>query len=109
MVRIPWFKTPAWRVEVSLDRVPFILDFRYNGTSAAWYMDVLTRDESVLVAGVKLVQGAALLDQFIDPRLPAGEMLVVSSGTCGCAPNYDEMGGVASLLYIPASELSDAV
>jgi hypothetical protein len=108
-VRIPWIKTPAWRVEVSLEQLPFVLDFRYNSIAEAWFMDVLLRDETIVVGGIKLVQGAALLQQHIDDRLPPGEFVVVSSGVCGCAPDYDEMGAGASLIYVPSDELSNAV
>lgn len=109
MVKIPWIKTPAWRAEVSLDQLPFVLDFRYNTSAEAWFMDILLRDETVVVGGVKMVQGAALLQQHIDDRLPPGEFVVVSSGVCGCAPDYDEMGSEAALIYASASELINAV
>lgn len=95
---------PEWVQETQLDGRSYRLRARWNTTSNRWSLDMLTRDRTLIVAGLRLVRGAGLLFQFQDTRLPAGDLVVYDIGTP--VDDYTDFPqGRAVLAYLSAAEI----
>jgi hypothetical protein len=80
------------RVGTVIDGTPYILDIRWNGRDAAWYMDILAEDESPIRTGVKLVLGAFLGGRTVDPRFPFGALVASDLSGEGRDATFDDLG-----------------
>lgn len=96
---------PDYRVGTTLDGENFLLDLRWNYRDGAWYMDVLTPDESVVRAGIKLVLGAYLGRRSADDRMPPGLLIVSDLANEGRDANIDDLGTRVVVHYFAADEL----
>lgn len=95
---------PEWVQETQLDGRSYRLRARWNTVSGAWSLDVLTRDQTLIIAGLRLVRGAGLLSQFQDNRLPDGDLVVYDA--VNLVDDYtDFVNGRAVLAYLSASEI----
>ncbi|QDP66991.1 MAG: hypothetical protein Unbinned3138contig1000_33 [Prokaryotic dsDNA virus sp.] len=106
MQRIVFPDAPGWVQSVKLDGKTYKLRARWNVSANTWSLDVLTRGERLLVAGLRLVRGQALLRQFQNLELPPGDLFVYDTGARG--DEYtDFTEGRAVLAYITADEVAD--
>lgn len=105
MARVIQFPdAPEWQQSVSLDGRTYTLRARYNVVSEQWSMDILTRNKSLLVGGIRLVRGVRLMSQFNDDRLPPGDFAVIGEGKNGGLGCFCFREGRAQLLYLEAGE-----
>lgn len=91
--------------EVTLEDTSYRLEFRYNGRSGQWTMNVLDIDLNPLIAGVPLVLNFSLFDQYPGRNLPPGEFYVVDTTEKERAIDRGNMGTILSLVYIGEDEL----
>lgn len=98
---------PEWSQRVKLDGKSYGLRARWNTSSLAWSLDVLTSGGVLIVAGIRVVRGAAMLSQFKDARLPSGDLVAYDVGATG--DEYtDFTSGRAVLAYVTAAEMAGA-
>ncbi|MBC7074657.1 MAG: hypothetical protein H5T98_01015 [Syntrophomonadaceae bacterium] len=65
-----------------------------------WYMDINDSAGNSVLAGIPLITGASLLEQFAYLML-GGDLLVKSSGVDSDAmPTYDNLGSTANLYWV---------
>ncbi len=76
---IPLFDTPAFRQAVILDGRNYILRISWNTRGEFWSMSIYDGNETLLRAGIKLVQWYPLRAQYNDPALPPGEFLLIDT------------------------------
>jgi hypothetical protein len=93
-VIIPWQESPDFQMEIALDRFVYLLRARWNTVALSWGVDLLTRAQTPVLFGIRLVQNAELIlgrGEFT----PAGSMFVL-----GSEPNYSNMvSGSSQLVY----------
>ena len=77
MIKIPFKSTPAFKEEILLDNIPYILEFTFNSRGDFWVLNIYSVDETLLIAGIKLVINYELISQFTDRGLPKGQLYVV--------------------------------
>lgn len=100
-VQISFTDRPDFQMEVTLERVVYLMRLRWNHMASSWAFDLLTRAKSPLVYGVRLVAGVPLLMGHAKDQLPAGEFYVF-----GEPVSYSSfLDGDSRLLYLSEEEL----
>lgn len=97
---------PEWSQKVRLDGKSYKLRVRWNTSSEAWSVDVLTSGSVLIVSGLRIVRGQALLRQLQDARLPSGDLFAYDTGA-RTDEYLDFTEGRAKLAYITAQEVED--
>lgn len=91
--RLPLVPTiPNYRVGTSLSGFQYILDIRWNARDEAWYMDVRSEDETLLLAGMKIVLGSILGGRVVDQDFPPGIMVAYDLANTGTEAGIDDLG-----------------
>jgi len=57
-----------------LDNIPYIFEFIFNSRGDFWVLNLYTVDETLLMAGIKLVINYELISQFTGRGLPRGQL-----------------------------------
>ena len=97
---------PEWTQNVKLDGKSYRLRARWNTSSEAWSMDVLTTSKTLLVSGLRMVRGAALIGQFQNDDLPPGDFIVYDTGER--VDEYSDFTeGLARLVYVTEDEVAE--
>ena len=100
--------TRGYRVGAILDGTPYIFDLHWNGREAAWYMDLLAEDETVIRAGMKLVLGARLGSQSAREDFPGGAFIVMDLSGTGIDAGFDDLGVRVQVWYMTQAEIDAA-
>lgn len=96
---------PHFSQETILDGKRFTLTFKWNDQDSAWYCDVEDTDGPIAM-GRRLVPGWLLLARCVDPRKPAGELMLITPASAdGAMPAYTDLGDGARVMYFDAEEL----
>jgi hypothetical protein len=105
ITRIPTSITDAnYEFTISLDNVEYKLSFRFNSRDEAWYLTILTPDDIVLRAGIKVVNEWVLTRLWVAVNRPAGDLVTVNQGELLNPPLLDELGTKALLDYLDEAE-----
>ena len=83
---------PFYSVGTTLSGLPFVLNMRWNGRDSAWYMDILTVDETPIAHGLKLVLGAIVSRRVVSESMPPGVFTVNDLSGAGREATLDDMG-----------------
>lgn len=75
MLLIPFRDSSCWRQQIQLTDSIFFLSFTWNALNEFWAMAVYDGNEALLVCGVKIVIDLPLLDQYVIPGLPFGDIV----------------------------------
>lgn len=105
-VAIPLDATdPFYRVGVTLEDIPYILDVRWNGRDGAWYFDLLDVAEDPVRCGIKIVLGAFLGIRSRDPRMFPGTLVAEDTSGESRDATIDDLGTRVVVYYYTAAEL----
>jgi hypothetical protein len=99
---------PNWDQITTLDGIDFQLGFRYNQRENVYYLIVADSTGIVLNGGIKLVAGWLLMSDFVDQRLPPGEIFVGTTGLNDSPPGLGELGVRGILYYADQAEVQAA-
>jgi len=92
-----------------LDGRAYRFAFAWNTTGEFWTFDLKRDDGSYLLRGLRFTLGVNMLRQFVGEEFPPGRLVAVdTSGLGQRAGRRDLFSGRVQLVYIPASEVSDA-
>lgn len=106
-LKIPFSNTFSnFSEDITLEGVPYKLEFTYNTRSTQWLMSVLDIDSTALINGIPLVLNFNLLTQYPGRDLPPGEFYVIDTTQKEETVTRDNIGPVLSLIYIPEDELA---
>jgi hypothetical protein len=97
---------PYYEFEVELDGVEFKMEFRFNARDDAWFMTLLDTEDTVLRAGIKIVNEWSLLRLWRDATRPAGEIVSINQGNVTEPPTLDQLGSDVLLEYLDAAEIA---
>lgn len=95
---------PDYSFQIELDGKTYGLRLRLNQRDGSWYFDVRDAEDTVLVAGRRLVIGLPLLRRYTDERLPPGELLAVDSSGANEEAGPADLGARVRLFYRPRTE-----
>jgi len=91
-------QTDAYSMSIELDGQVYDLTFHYNAREDRWYLRV-SRNNTIVVDGVKLVHGTDLLSQYRAYDVPAGILSIVDSSGLFNDPSSSEFGNTIQLQY----------
>ena len=91
-------ETDAYSQSVELDGEVFELSFHYNKREDKWYMRV-SRNNQIVVDGIKLVHGDDLLSQYHAYDVPKGKLSIVDASGLFQDPGSVEFGNTIQLQY----------
>jgi len=86
------FSDPFYTETVSLDGVDFALEFRWNERESVWYYSIGTPAGEWLAVGLKANVNTFPLLTYRNPRLPAGQLIVVSPSGDDSPPGLTDLG-----------------
>jgi len=106
MILISLNSVPAFfSVEAELDRVPYLMTFRWNERSESWFMDLSALPGGPIVQGVRVVPDYPMLQQFTRPNMPPGAFVFVANRTIDRIGRND-LGTNAVLVYLSESDIA---
>ena len=84
---------PFWVQRTTLDGRDYNLRFAWNQREERWYLDLADGDGTAILSGLKLVTNWPLLLAYhADPRVPPGELIVLTSQADTSPPGLRDMG-----------------
>ncbi len=96
-------------LQALLDNVTYTLQFRWNDRAAGWFMDVLNEaGDTVYVAGIRLVGGAALSGNITGRPYP-GFFIAFDTSESGKDAGFDDLGKLVVLLYADSNDVAALV
>lgn len=108
---IPTLQQPYYSLRTRLDGQDYTLEFIYSTRAERFYLNLYDAEETLLVAGLKLLSSVALLGYYHHiPGVPAGEIMVTATGADDSSPTLFELGpGLRCVLtYFPVAEVVEA-
>ncbi len=92
-----------WIQRTQLDGVDFIFRLLWSQRDGHWGLDIADQDSVPIASGLKLVTGQSLLGTCVDPRKPAGDLIVADTlARDDLDPGFDDLGTRFLLLYVTA-------
>lgn len=96
---IPLSKSePYQSLSVALSGRPYKLSLLWNELAQYWSITIQMLDGTVLLRNIKMVQNYPLLKNFVDDRLPNGELVFLNTDTY--RPDFESVGGNGALYFI---------
>ncbi len=104
---LPTFEDPFYSYSTTLEGREYLLVFRFNQREDVWYLSIYMPDQTPLVTGIKMLDGANLI-QRVDERLPPGRLFAYSRSrsntTSGGLQEVSQKARVV-LAYVSSDEL----
>lgn len=102
---IPFKESGAWKAQISLSSVIYILYFKWNALNKYWVMSVYDRSENPILLGVKIVTNYDLTQQFVILGMPPGHIICQNFlGKWDDIQRFD-MGETTEIIYYENAEL----
>jgi len=73
-LQINWINSGAWKQQVILDGSAYYIECFYNETKNFWSMNLYDSENTLIIAGFKLVPNYNLLLRHTDEGLPQGNL-----------------------------------
>ncbi len=90
----------AYTFSVDLDNRSFSFELRFNDRTNLWSLDILNDSDVLLLGGIPLYSKQLLLDRYQhDQRLPQGNLFIENLVNPNLAPDRNNIGIDAILLY----------
>ena len=104
---LPLFAEPkAFRYNITLSGVNYILAFRYATRNDGWYLSIYLRDETPIRLGVRIVVNYPLFLNVVDSRLPPGLFLMLRTDDNGDQPlTIDDFNGSVKLMRLTSDSI----
>jgi len=97
---------PYYENEVELDGVEYRLEYRYNDRDDAWYLTIRDAEDTLLRAGIRIVNSWQLLRLWAEATRPAGEIVSVNQGKVEAPPTLQQLGAEVVLNYLDEAEVN---
>jgi hypothetical protein len=96
---LPIEPVDAWEQSTELDGRQFRLSFAWSFREEAWYLDIGSRDGTLLAAGLKLAEGVNVLRREASDELPPGPLVVIDMTGAHAEPTRAGLGSRWLLFY----------
>ena len=98
---------PFYRFGTTIDGIAYLVDVRWNarsGDTGAWFLDLLTEDETQIRVGMKLVQGTMIGGRSALEGFPDGSLSAVDLTGQDVDAFFDDMGVRVMIWFITAED-----
>jgi hypothetical protein len=89
----------AWEQTTELDGRTFRLSFAWSLREEAWYLDIASRDGTLLAAGLKLAEAVDVLRREASDELPPGPIVLLDMTGAHAECTRDDLGKRWVLFY----------
>lgn len=91
-----------YTLKCTLDNKVYGLGFRWNERYERWFMDIFDATNTLLIAGLPILEGWGLTDQFIGriAGMPPGRFVAFDGTGNDLDPDAASFGVESQLLYI---------
>lgn len=97
---IPLFDDTAnYTIRIQLDQIVYTLGFRFNTRLNTWVLRVADEFDVTILAGIPLLPGPALLDQFLSYAVPPGGLILFNTENNNIPPTQDTFSNIFDLIY----------
>jgi len=104
-VIIPIKNNPNHTLVIELESIIYKLGFQYNVQGAFWAMTIWDENDSVIIAGIKIVANYPLLFSYKKSSLPDGDFYCEISDKSASINRTAFSSGEAKLLYLTQTEI----
>ena len=105
-IEIPFQDIASYTQQVTLDNVPYILEFSWNDRGNYWYIDISKTDQTSIITGIKLVLNYDILRQHVMPDLPTGQLYIIdTTGDFTKIKRDDFENGRLQIVYVSKDEI----
>lgn len=103
---LPMFSDPSFTQRITLDNVPYRLQFHWNYRGQHWTLSIQDAQGNPVLSGIKLVLQFNLLEQFRAYNIPNGSLTVYdSTGSTDRIGRFDFVSGrELVLVYVSNDE-----
>lgn len=92
----------AQKLSVSLRGIQYMLTIHWCVPATCWVMDLADANGALIIAGIPLVTGADLLEQFSYLDVGLGAVVVQTDHDQDAVPTFDNLGVTSHVYYITA-------
>lgn len=96
--------SPHFDFQVELEGTTFGFELKWNSRDEAWYLTVRAADDTIVLAGLKLVVRHPLLSRYRRLGLPKGELEAVDTTGKDAEAGLNDLGVRVLLLYTPSTD-----
>lgn len=89
----------AWEQDTELDGRQYRLAFAWSLREEAWYLDIASRDGTLLAAGLKLAEGVDVLRREASSETPPGPLVLLDMTGAHAECTRDGLGSRWVLFY----------
>jgi hypothetical protein len=99
---IPFFETPSFQEEVTLDGIVYSLIISWNSLGAFWVLSIFDRDLNPIILGIKLVLNYELFKMHPKLNSPKGELYVIDIKEGSGTISFEDLtsNGRCQLVYV---------
>jgi hypothetical protein len=90
--------------EVTIDGTAYVLRVYYNWRGGYWALDIMDRNDTPIVSGIRLVGSAPLTDQFRYLGIPKGLLTMICFANPTSDPTRTELGTSYEMVYLTEDE-----
>ncbi len=96
------------RIEITLAGVACMLDVRWNGRDAAWYLDAFESDGRPILRSIKVNLGVELGRTSTHPLFRGRSMVAHDRSDSGRDAGFDDLGARVVIMYLNAADIEIA-
>lgn len=93
-------KPQAQKFSIQLAGTFYRLGFAWCAPNNAWTLDILNQNDVPIIAGIPLVTGANLLEQYAYLGI-GGQLIVQSDDSVDKVPTYANLGSIGHIYFLP--------
>lgn len=105
MLVIPFRDASRWQMQIELTGQQFSMVFSWNALNEFWVMDILDRNDSPLIYGIKIVQDFLLLEPYTVTGKPLGNIVCQNIVNSTDSISRYDMNQKFQLVYYEPGEL----
>lgn len=95
---------PHYTFSCDLEGVSYGFEFRWNAREEGWFMTILDGQDTVIIAGVKVVVDFPLAIRSASALKPPGHFLAYDTTGGHADPGLTDLGDRVQLSYLDSSE-----
>lgn len=96
---------PHQEIQVPIEGSVYLLEIRWAGREARWYIDIYDEDRDPIYMGVALVLNFPLAVRCADSRMWPGVVMAMDTSGANAEPLLGDLGDRVKLFYFDSTEI----
>ncbi len=104
ILQLPISSTNAnYRFRTRIEGIDYTFRFRYGSREDSWFMDIRSSEDTLILAGIRVVVGVDLTQSFKHLDIPQGPILAENLENSFQEPNRNNFGSEVLMIYAEVS------